>query len=184
MSVDPTVRVRRIYAEPAGDDGMRVFVDRLWPRGITKSKAHLDEWCQQVAPSTELRTWYRHDPAKFFEFASRYREELGEAQRAAALSHLRDLAQQRPMTLLTASRLPAISEAAVLADLLTSQPTTTALPQPAVGAIAGRSPEQVFAGIQRSIDQAREYLNQLPYAAFYRTPPSQQHDAPNNDAAS
>ncbi len=178
MSVHPSVQVRRIYTEPAADDGVRVLVDRLWPRGITKAKAHLDEWCQQVAPSTELRTWYRHDPAKFFEFASRYREELAEPERAGALAHLRDLAQQQPITLLTASKLPAISEAAVLADLLTSQPTTTAPPQPAAGAIAGRSPEHVFASIQRSIDQASEYLNQLPSAAFYRTITSQQNDAP------
>jgi uncharacterized protein YeaO (DUF488 family) len=120
MNIHPTVHVRRIYAEPAGDDGARVLVDRLWPRGITKSKAHLDEWCQQVAPSTELRAWYRHDPAKFFEFARRYQEELGEPQRAHALAHLRELAQQQPITLLTAAKFPAISEAAVLADLLTS----------------------------------------------------------------
>jgi uncharacterized protein YeaO (DUF488 family) len=112
------VRVRRVYEEPARDDGVRVLVDRIWPRGLTKARADLAEWCKQVAPSTELRRWYGHDPAKFDEFTRRYRVELEEPERAAALRHLRDIADDRPVTLLTATRDPAISEAAVLADLL------------------------------------------------------------------
>ena len=112
------VRVRRVYDEPAGDDGARVLVDRLWPRGLTRARADLTEWCKEVAPSTELRRWYGHDPARFEEFARRYRAELGEPGRAAVLRHLADLAHDRPLTLLTATRDPDISEAAVLADLL------------------------------------------------------------------
>ena len=112
------VRVRRVYDEPAGDDGARVLVDRLWPRGLTKARADLTEWCKEVAPSTELRRWYGHDPAKFEEFVSRYRAELEQPERATALQHLRDLAEDRPLTLLTATKHPDISEAAVLADLL------------------------------------------------------------------
>jgi uncharacterized protein YeaO (DUF488 family) len=114
----PEVRVRRVYDEPAGDDGARVLVDRLWPRGLTKARADLTEWCKEVAPSTELRRWYGHDPAKFKEFARRYRAELEQPERAAAFRHLHDLASSRSLTLLTAVRDTDISEAAVLADLL------------------------------------------------------------------
>ena len=97
-----------------------MLVDRLWPRGLSKAKAALDEWCKDVAPSAELRTWYGHDPARFEEFARRYRLELDDPGRASALAHLRALAQDRPLTLLTATRQPEISEAAVLAALLAS----------------------------------------------------------------
>lgn len=118
MTRRPQVRVRRVYDEPAADDGVRVLVDRIWPRGLTKARADLAEWCKQVAPSTELRRWYGHDPAKFDEFARRYRAELEQPERAAALRHLHELADDRSLTLLTATRDPDISEAAVLADLL------------------------------------------------------------------
>jgi uncharacterized protein YeaO (DUF488 family) len=114
----PEIRVRRVYDAPADDDGLRVLVDRIWPRGLTKAKADLAEWCKEVAPSTELRKWYGHDPAKFDEFTRRYRAELDQPERAAALRHLHDLAATQPVTLLTATKNPAISEAAVLADLL------------------------------------------------------------------
>lgn len=116
----PTVRVRRIYDEPTRDDGTRVLVDRIWPRGMTKDRARLAEWCKQVAPSTELRTWYAHDPRRFAEFSRRYRAELAEPERAAALDHLRTLAGTGALTLLTATKQADISEAAVLADLLRS----------------------------------------------------------------
>jgi uncharacterized protein YeaO (DUF488 family) len=113
-----SVRVRRVYDEPDRDDGVRVLVDRIWPRGMTKARAALDEWCKDVAPSPELRTWYGHQPDRFEEFARRYRLELEEPIRAGALAHLRDLAGDRPVTLLTATRDPELSEAAVLAPLL------------------------------------------------------------------
>ena len=116
----PRVRVRRVYDEPASDDGARVLVDRIWPRGLAKTKADLAEWCKGVAPSTELRKWYGHDPARTEEFARRYRDELHEPERAAALQHLRELADRQPLTLLTAARALDISQAAVLADLLDS----------------------------------------------------------------
>jgi uncharacterized protein YeaO (DUF488 family) len=114
------VRVRRVYEEPERDDGTRVLVDRIWPRGVTKAKAALDEWCKDVAPSAELRKWYSHDPDRFEEFGRRYQEELTDPQRAEALAHLRALAKDRQLTLLTATRQPEISEAAVLAGLLRS----------------------------------------------------------------
>jgi len=112
------VRVRRVYEDPDRDDGVRVLVDRIWPRGMTKARAALDEWCRDVAPSHELRTWYGHQPDRFEEFARRYRLELEHPGRAEALAHLRDLARDGPVTLLTATREPAISEAVVLASLL------------------------------------------------------------------
>ncbi len=112
------VKVRRVYDEPAGTDGTRVLVDRIWPRGLTKDKAALDEWCKSVAPSTALRKWYSHDPGRFDEFDRRYRSELEEPERAEALQHLRDLAEQHTVTLLTATKQPDISEATVLARLL------------------------------------------------------------------
>ncbi|MEU0037871.1 MULTISPECIES: DUF488 family protein [unclassified Streptomyces] len=120
MTVDheAQVRVRRAYEVPERADGARVLVDRLWPRGLAKAKAHLDEWCKQVAPSTELRQWYHHDPDRFEEFGRRYREELLDPERARALSHLRDLAEERTLTLVTATKQPEISEAEVLAELL------------------------------------------------------------------
>ncbi|MFF4194930.1 DUF488 domain-containing protein [Nonomuraea sp. NPDC001831] len=118
MTAGNKVQVRRVYDEPVPDDGARVLVDRLWPRGLAKADAHLDEWCKQVAPSTELRTWYRHDPDRFAEFGRRYRDELAEPERAEAMAHLRELAGKGPLTLLTATRQPEISEAAVLAELL------------------------------------------------------------------
>jgi uncharacterized protein YeaO (DUF488 family) len=113
-----SVRVRRAYDEPEQADGTRVLVDRLWPRGLSKARAALDEWCKNVAPSAELRTWYSHDPDRFAEFSRRYQQELHDPERAEALEHLRGLAADGPLTLLTATRKPEISEAAVLARLL------------------------------------------------------------------
>ncbi|MFI0902967.1 DUF488 domain-containing protein [Streptomyces sioyaensis] len=120
MARSRTVKVRRVYEAPAQTDGTRVLVDRIWPRGMTKDKAHLDEWCKQVAPSTELRKWYSHDPERFAEFSRRYRTELKDPEHAGALAHLRDLVKDRPLTLLTATKQPEISEAEVLAEVLRS----------------------------------------------------------------
>lgn len=118
MGTECRVRVRRIYEEPAPEDGARVLVDRVWPRGMTKQKARLDEWCKQIAPSTDLRKWYGHRPERFGEFTRRYREELTDPERAQALLHLRALASERTLTLLTATKDADISEAAVLATML------------------------------------------------------------------
>lgn len=113
-----TVQVRRVYEARKPTDGTRVLVDRLWPRGLTKEAADLDEWCKDVAPSTELRQWYGHDPERFHEFGRRYRAELTQPERSGALARLRELAQTGPVTLLTATKAPEISEAEVLAELL------------------------------------------------------------------
>jgi uncharacterized protein YeaO (DUF488 family) len=112
------VRIRRVYEPATPSDGRRVLVDRLWPRGLSKGKARLDEWLKAVSPSDELRHWYGHDPAKFDEFTRRYQAELTEPERAEALDRLRAQALSGPLTLLTATRDLDHSQAAVLARLL------------------------------------------------------------------
>ena len=114
----PDVRVRRAYEKRAPEDGTRVLVDRLWPRGLARADAGLDEWCKDVAPSTELRKWYSHDPERFEEFGHRYEVELGRAERAEAVAHLRDLMSEQTLTLLKATKRPETSEAFVLATVL------------------------------------------------------------------
>jgi uncharacterized protein YeaO (DUF488 family) len=118
MDRSARARVKRVYDDPAPDDDVRVLVDRVWPRGLSKERAHLDEWMKAVAPSTELRKWYGHEPTLFDEFARRYRAELEGAEQAAALSRLRTLAKTSRLTLLTATKELDISQAAVLARLL------------------------------------------------------------------
>jgi uncharacterized protein YeaO (DUF488 family) len=98
------VRVRRAYDPPRAADGHRVLVDRLWPRGLSKERAHFDEWLKSVAPSAELRKWYGHDPAKFGEFAERYRAELADPAHEEAVARLRTFAADGPLTLLTATK--------------------------------------------------------------------------------
>jgi len=118
MSRDEGVRLARVYDAPSPDDGRRVLVDRLWPRGVRKDDPRVDEWLRDVAPSNELRKWYGHDPSLFEEFAGRYRAELTESTGAQALESLRRLVGAGPVTLVTATREPAISHLAVLAGLL------------------------------------------------------------------
>jgi uncharacterized protein YeaO (DUF488 family) len=118
MTGQHEVRLRRVYDQPSDDDGRRILVDRLWPRGLSKQAAHIDEWMKSVAPSPELRRWYGHDAGKFDEFKRRYLNELREPERAAALTQLRDAAGQGTVTLLTATKQAELSEAAVLADRL------------------------------------------------------------------
>jgi uncharacterized protein YeaO (DUF488 family) len=115
---NPEVRLRRVYDEPSPEDGTRVLVDRIWPRGLAKAKAGVDEWAKAVAPSTELRRWYGHDPDRFEEFRRRYQAELADPERQAALGHLAELARSGPLTLLTATRDLDRSQAAVLAERL------------------------------------------------------------------
>jgi uncharacterized protein YeaO (DUF488 family) len=121
MASKNPVRLKRIYDEPTSGDGYRVLVDRIWPRGVSRQRARIDEWLKEVAPSTQLRTWYGHDPARFEEFQRRYGAELTAAEPAAALSHLRALVRDcgpAGVTLLTATKHSDISQAAVLARLL------------------------------------------------------------------
>jgi uncharacterized protein YeaO (DUF488 family) len=115
------IRVRRAYDPPSAADGARVLVDRIWPRGLRKADAKLDEWAKDLAPSTGLRTWYGHDPAKFSEFRRRYIAELDASGPRTKLAEVHALAAGRPVTLLTATRDVDISQAAVLAELLRAE---------------------------------------------------------------
>ncbi len=113
---DASVRVKRIYEEPAADDGFRVLVDRLWPRGVSHERAALDLWLKDVAPSAELRTWFGHVASRMPEFVQRYRAELAENP---AMDELRTVAGEHPVvTLLYAARDTANNEAVVLRDVL------------------------------------------------------------------
>ena len=118
MAAPPQVRLRRVYEAPDRSDGRRVLVDRLWPRGLSKSAAALDEWLKTVAPSDALRRWYGHQPEKFPAFRQRYEQELRGTEQSGALDHLRQLASHGTVTLLTATRDIEHSQAAVLAEML------------------------------------------------------------------
>lgn len=114
-----TVRIKRIYDEPKAEDGYRVLVDRLWPRGISKQRAMLDEWCKDAAPSPELRTWFNHKPERFNEFKARYTDEL---RINPVVSHLKALATEEPtLTLLYAAHDPLINHANVLLEFIKQQ---------------------------------------------------------------
>ncbi|MGW3313862.1 DUF488 domain-containing protein [Streptomyces sp. NPDC001073] len=115
-----TVRVRRVYDPPEQEDGVRVLVDRLWPRGLSKDAARVDEWPKELTPSTELRRWYHAGEGSFDEFADRYEAELVEPEAAQLLHTLRNLVRMGPVTLVTAVRSPQESHASVLARLLSS----------------------------------------------------------------
>lgn len=117
--MDRKITQHRVYDSSPDDEGARVLVDRLWPRGLSKEAAHLDAWLREVAPTNELRRWYGHDPERYEEFRDRYLAELGDDAHREAADRLRELADQGPVTLLTATRDPAISHTAVLAEWLT-----------------------------------------------------------------
>ncbi|MFI6684750.1 DUF488 domain-containing protein [Streptomyces sp. NPDC050485] len=97
-----TIRVRRVYDPPAKADGVRVLVDRLWPRGLSKERAAVDEWPKELTPSTELRTWYHEDTARFSAFQERYEAELAGPEQTGAVDRLLELARYRTVTLVTA----------------------------------------------------------------------------------
>ncbi|HEX3779184.1 MAG TPA: DUF488 family protein [Pseudonocardiaceae bacterium] len=113
-----TIRVVRVYDAVSEADGDRVLVDRIWPRGVGKDQLEAATWLKDVAPSTELRTWYGHDPAKFTEFEQRYRDELAGAAGLAALDRLRAHGSRPTLTLLTATKDVEHSHAVILAGLL------------------------------------------------------------------
>jgi len=119
-----TIRIKRVYDDPAPDDGSRVLVDRLWPRGVSRERAELDDWIKDVAPSPDLRTWWNHDPDRIDEFAVRYRTELGATPvTAAAVARLRSLVAANARTgttttLVYAARDPVVNHARILGEYL------------------------------------------------------------------
>lgn len=110
------VKLKRVYERPSQDDGLRVLVDRLWPRGLSKREAAADLWLKDAAPSPSLRRWYDHEVRRWKEFRKRYRAEL--ARRPDAIQVLRDLRRRGPVTLLFAARDEAHSHAVVLREAL------------------------------------------------------------------
>jgi len=111
-----SVKSKRVYDAAEAGDGYRVLIDRMWPRGVSRERARLDEWARELAPSSELRKWFHHDPERFDEFRSRYREELRE--RRPLLEELRRRARDGPVTLLYAARDREHNDAVVLEELL------------------------------------------------------------------
>lgn len=110
------VNIKRVYDPAAASDGYRVLVDRLWPRGISKDKAKVDQWLKEVGPSNELRQWFGHEPAKFPEFSRRYKEELA---KNPAAKQLKDLARQhKNLTLVYSAKDTEHNQAIVLKDYL------------------------------------------------------------------
>jgi uncharacterized protein YeaO (DUF488 family) len=110
------VCLKRAYEPPSASDGYRVLIDRLWPRGVSREKARLDEWAREIAPSSELRRWFGHDPARFGEFRERYREELAGQQQK--LEELRQRARDGTLTLVYSARDTEHNDAVVLTEML------------------------------------------------------------------
>jgi uncharacterized protein YeaO (DUF488 family) len=110
------VGLKRAYEPPVREDGVRILIDRLWPRGVRKADARIDRWIKEIAPSTALRKWFGHDPARWEEFRQRYRAELREHD--AELNALRDQAREGPITLIYSARDEAHNDAVVLREIL------------------------------------------------------------------
>ena len=113
------IRTKRVYDPPSGCDGRRILVDRLWPRGVAKDMAMIDEWLREIAPSTELRSWFGHDPQKWEEFRRRYAEELAGEQEL--LARLRAEASKGTVTLLFAAKDETHNNAVALKEMLEQQ---------------------------------------------------------------
>lgn len=110
------LKIKRIYDEPVKDDGVRIFVDRLWARGVTKERAKLDYWLKDIAPSSDLRKWFNHEPEKFEEFAKKYREELRYDKED--VEKIKTLLKTQNVTLIYAAKSPTINHARVLKEYI------------------------------------------------------------------
>lgn len=114
----PTFQIKRIYDMPSANDGYRVLVDRLWPRGVSKEEAQLDEWNKDIAPSSELRKWFGHDPTRLTAFSEKYNDELSKGESAAMF--LASVKDEKVVTLLYGAKNPSINHAVVLRQFLDS----------------------------------------------------------------
>ena len=110
------MKIKRVYEKPEKEDGYRILVDRLWPRGISKASAEIDEWIKEIAPSTELRKWFNHEPEKFSEFKKRYKEEL--KTHVAELKKIHEISQKKKITLLYSAKDTHYNQAVVLLEVL------------------------------------------------------------------
>lgn len=111
-----SIQIKRVYEQPEESDGYRILVDRLWPRGIKKERAQLNEWDKELAPSHELRTWFDHQPDRFKQFSNEYRNEL--LQKRTELIRIRRIADNQQVTLIYAAKDPEINHAVVLCNVL------------------------------------------------------------------
>ncbi len=112
------IRIKRVYSEPSPRDGIRILVDRLWPRGVAKKRARIDAWRKELAPSSPLRKWFAHDPARWIGFRKRYRAELTGSGQTAALKALATLSRHRTVTLLYGAADEEHNQAVLLKELL------------------------------------------------------------------
>ena len=110
------VKLKRAYEPPTPDDGTRILIDRLWPRGVTKERAAIDQWMKDISPSTELRKWFGHDPARWDEFRDRYAVELN--RHSDQMKELRELARKGPITLVYSAHDEVHNNAVVLRDFI------------------------------------------------------------------
>ena len=112
------IRLKRVYEPTSPEDGVRILVDRVWPRGMSRADAHVDEWLRELGPSTELRKWFGHDPARWDEFRQRYRAELATPDQQGRLEHIREVAAGRPLTLVYSAKDTEHNQAVVIAEEL------------------------------------------------------------------
>ena len=110
-----SLAIKRVYEQPLETDGIRILVDRLWPRGISKVRAHLDDWLKDIAPSIKLREWFNHEPDKFGEVSKLYREEL---EGNPEITRIRDMLKTKNVTLVYAAKDPHVNHAVVLRDVI------------------------------------------------------------------
>lgn len=114
-----SIKIKRVYEDKSKNDGYRVFIDRLWPRGVSKEDAHFDEWLKDLAPSTDLRKWFDHTPDRFDEFRKRYKKELEDHKEE--LDKLRNKAKTQKITLLFAAKDTAMNNAVVVKEVLEAE---------------------------------------------------------------
>lgn len=115
------IKIKRVYEDPAIEDGVRILVDRLWPRGVSKEEAELDEWLKEIGPSTELRKWFNHDSSKFEQFKKKYQEELKSGDSKEAFEKLKGIVKdnnEKQITLLFAAKNKKENQAVVLKEIL------------------------------------------------------------------
>lgn len=113
------IQIKRIYEKPDSEDGYRILIDRLWPRGIKKEDVEINEWNKEIAPSTELRKWFNHQQEKFEEFSELYKQEL--SNKGEQLSHIRSIAKTENITLLYAAKDRKINHAVILQKILSTE---------------------------------------------------------------
>lgn len=110
------IKIKRIYESPSVEDGLRILVDRLWPRGISKESAQINYWCKEIAPSTELREWFGHKPERFGEFQNKYQEQL--KNKMELLKSIKEESAKQPVTLVYSAKDTEMNQARVLKEAL------------------------------------------------------------------